>query len=93
MDLVISKKHTNRASRGNGLHCPAARAFKEAGFKGVNVNGGEIGEYYVFFDTESGRKEHKLPLTLIKAIEKFDDGEPFKIGTYRIAGLERPTKK
>lgn len=87
MDLVISKAHTSRATRDNAIRCPAARAFKAAGFEAVRVDG--INMYYVVNDKY---KKVKLPGTLSDAIAKFDNGGEFKIGTFRIAGLKRPVK-
>lgn len=81
MDLTISKKHSHYARRGQNKSCPAARAFKSAGFKTVDVAYGSAtldGEYY------------ELPATLENAIRSFDDGEQFRHGTYRIAGVKRP---
>ena len=81
MDLVISAKHTSRASRGDGQRCPTYRALRDAGFEGVYVD-----NTYVTVDG----KNYKMPKTLTKAINEFDDGKAFKLGTYRIAGLELP---
>ena len=87
MDLVISKSHTSRASRDNALRCPAARAFKAAGFEHVRVDG-----FYMHYVDNGKYKKAELPGTLFDAIAKFDNGGEFKIGTYRIAGLKRPVK-
>ena len=86
MDLIIKQKHIKGSIRRNPAKCPAAKAFKDAGFKGVQVN-----RHEVVYD--GGSYSHNLPLTLRKAIDMFDRGGKFKIGTYRIAGLENPSKK
>ena len=81
---MIKQKHIKGSRRRNATKCPAAKAFKDAGFKEAQVN-----RYEVIYDGDS----HNLPLTLRKAIDTFDRGGKFKIGTYRIAGLENPNKK
>jgi hypothetical protein len=37
-------------------------------------------------------KWRKMSKTLIAVISDYDKGEPFRTGTYRIAGLKKPTK-
>ena len=88
MDLKISKKHSRGARREDVCHCPAARAFKDAGFENVEVEGD-----FVTFGAEDGAvNSHPLPGTLRKAITDYDDGQSFRLGTYRIAGLRKPKK-
>lgn len=83
MNLVISKKHTTYARRGNTFSCPAAKALRELGFKEVSVD--ETGA------TLDG-KRYKFPKKLGNVIEAYDQGEAFVHGTYRIAGLRKPSK-
>jgi len=83
MDLMIGRNHTRGARRGDFTACPTARALKAAGFKSVEVLDDRI--------TVDG-ETYELPSTLANAIQNFDQGKPFKIGKYRIAGLERPSK-
>lgn len=92
MDITINKKHAHYARRENLTSCPAARAFRCAGFKGVEVDGD-----YVEFITKTENDgddtvSYALPKTLRDAIRDFDSGKPFRLGTYRIAGLRKPVK-
>jgi len=84
MDLVISAKHSSRASRSDGSRCPTYRALRDAGFEDIYVGSSRV---------SFNGKEYKLPKTLTKAISDFDSGEAFALGTYRIAGLELPKAK
>lgn len=81
MDLTITKKHTRYARRQQSNHCPTARAFRDVGFKTVSVGNETVMLNWEVYD---------LPETLKKAIDEFDSGKPFRSGTYRIAGVERP---
>lgn len=84
MDLEITKSHAYNATRRQGEGCPTYRALKAAGFKAVWVSEDDI---------EVDGKVFKIPQTLVKAINDFDDGKPFKTGTYRIPGLKAPMAK
>jgi hypothetical protein len=87
MDLKIDKSHTRGSRRNDTCYCPTGIAFKRAGFEDVRV-----------YQTSGCVRDPKtnclvefpLPTKLISAIIDFDQGKPFKIGTYRIKGLKRP---
>lgn len=92
MDLTINRLHASRGKRKRIMMCHTALALKAEGFIGVRVDGTSVelrrpGERRY----EAGC--YNLSDRLSNNITKYDEGKPFKTGTYRIAGLKRPTKK
>jgi hypothetical protein len=89
MDLRINRAHARLGERGEAESCPTAVALNCIGFGRVEVDG----EQAIIFSEDGEREYFDLPNTLQKAIEKYDNGKPFKVGTYRIKGLPRPKHK
>lgn len=88
MDLTINRAHARLGERGKMESCPTAVALSCAGFSVKAVWGDMVGVK----DGENSTGWYDLPATLQKAIEAYDEGAPFKVGTYRIKGLKRPKK-
>lgn len=90
MDLTINRAHARLGLRRRTGSCPTALALKELGFENVYVDGDII--RIDRSPSDDGCLYYDIPNTLNNAIEEYDNGKPFKVGTYRIKGLKRPRK-
>lgn len=88
MDLRINRAHARLGHRSNGESCPTAVALRCAGFTEIYVGNTtiKIGDWV-------NQRSFNIPRGLRNAIANFDEGKPFKVGTYRISGLKRPRRK
>jgi hypothetical protein len=96
MDLRIKEQHVLVATPNNPCKCPTAVALKAVGIKNA-----EVGSYEIrFYDHEVGHGcvvagchvvgRIQMPKRLVGEIRRYDDGEGFETGIYRIPGLKKP---
>lgn len=91
MDLTINRAHARLGKRNRLMKHPVALALKAEGFVGVRV-WNDMVEFREPGQPRFGSRFAFLPKSLQKTIVDHDNGKPFKVGTYRIAGLRRPKK-
>lgn len=96
MDLRINRAHARLARRPGPVSTdPVSEALICAGFgyaETATSSESLTGKGFVYVEPEY--QDYPLSKRLEKVLAAWsDESKPFKVGTYRIPGLKRPTRK